>query len=80
VVWSISPPTKVALSAVLQEPAAALTLSWSLLRTAPLASSRGGPLCSTDLTLPLAGESRRQLLEVCVGGGGGGLQKVYLGA
>lgn len=77
-VWSISPPTKVALSAVLQEPAAALTLSWSLLRTAPLASSRGGPLCSTDLTLPLAGESRRQLLEVCVCVGG--VQQVYLGA
>jgi hypothetical protein len=64
VMWSITPPAKAALSAVLQEPAAALTLSWSLLRTAPLASSRGGPLCSTDLTLPLAGESRRQLLEV----------------
>ena len=62
--WQISPPAKAALSAILQEPAAALSFTWSLLRTAPLTSRQGGPLCTAEVVVPLAGESRQQLLEV----------------
>jgi hypothetical protein len=41
VLWRISPPARRALEAVLEEPSAALTLSWQITRTAPL--QVGGP-------------------------------------
>jgi hypothetical protein len=64
--WRLSPPARSALRVVLSEPAAALRISWSVTRTAPLASAKGGPECAADVTLTLAGESREQLLEVGV--------------
>lgn len=62
--WRLSPPARAALSVVLNEPAAALRMSWSIMRTGPLASGKGGPECTADVTVTLAGESRQQLLEV----------------
>ena len=62
--WRLSPPARSALQVVLAEPAAALSMSWSITRTAPLASGKGGPECAADVTITLAGESRQRLMEV----------------
>jgi hypothetical protein len=62
--WQLSPPAKSALEVVLSEPSAALKLAWTVRRTAPLASGKGGPDCEAEVTVTLAGESRMQLLEV----------------
>lgn len=62
--WQLSPPARSALAVVLQEPSAALQLSWSIIRTAPLASGKGGPGCEGQINVMLAGETRMQLLEV----------------
>lgn len=62
--WRLSPPARAALEIVLSEPAAALHMTWTITRTAPLASGKGGPECAADVALTLAGESRQQLLEV----------------
>lgn len=62
--WRLSPPARTALEVVLAEPGASLRMSWSVMRTAPLASGKGGPECTADVTVTLAGESRQQLREV----------------
>ncbi len=65
--WRLSPPARAALQELLQQPGAALALSWSLLRNAPLATSRGGPQCSASLSVPLSGRTRAELGEVLAG-------------
>ncbi|GFR40352.1 hypothetical protein Agub_g896, partial [Astrephomene gubernaculifera] len=40
---------------------------WSLFRSAPLASQRGGPACSATAVVPLSGPSRRGLAELLSG-------------
>lgn len=62
--WQLSPPARSALEVVLAEPSAALKLGWAITRTAPLASTKGGPVCEGEITVQLAGETRMQLLEV----------------
>jgi hypothetical protein len=66
--WRLSPPARAALQELLRQPGAALALSWSLLRSAPLATSRGGPQCSASLSVPLSGRTRAELAEVLAGG------------
>eukprot|EP00775_Hariotina_reticulata_P007362 gene7362-7573_t len=67
VLWKLSPPARSALEVVLSEPSAHLRIGWKISRTAPLASGKGGPTCQGEVLVPLAGESRMQLLEVLRG-------------
>jgi hypothetical protein len=65
--WHLTPPARAALQEVLQQPGAALLLSWGLLRSAPLATARGGPQCSAAVSVPLSGRTRAELSEVLGG-------------
>lgn len=65
--WPLSPPSRAALADVLSSRSAALLLSWQLMRSAPLATNKGGPACSGVQVVPLSGLSQQQLLEVVRG-------------
>lgn len=41
-----------------------LVLAWSLQRSAPLSTQRGGPVCSGTMQLQLSGQTRSDLLKV----------------
>ncbi len=65
------------------------SFGWSIRRDLPPASDHGGPLCEASATVPLAAESRGQLLDVLSGvaasaqllrrgsGGAGGSAALY---
>ncbi|KXZ45122.1 hypothetical protein GPECTOR_58g571 [Gonium pectorale] len=45
------------------DPPVVLEVRWSLVRSAPLGSQRGGPGCAAAAYVPLSGPSRRGLIE-----------------
>ena len=63
-VWSLSPPARSALLSVLHESSAALSVSWTVVRSAPPPSTHGNPICTGTAQVPLAGLSRMQLLDM----------------
>ena len=63
-VWSLSPPARDALLSVLHESSAALSVSWTVVRSAPPPSTHGNPICTGTAQVPLAGLSRMQLLDM----------------
>lgn len=66
-VWSLSPPARDALLSVLHESSAALSVSWTVVRSAPPPSTHGNPICTGTAQVPLAGLSRMQLLDMLQG-------------
>ena len=62
--WSLSPPARGALLSVLHESSAALSVSWTVVRSAPPPSTHGNPICTGTAQVPLAGLSRMQLLDM----------------
>lgn len=52
---------------VLQHPAAALTFSWTVTRSAPLETARSGPTCRSSAVVMLADATRQDLLAVLDG-------------
>lgn len=62
--WRVTPPARRALERMLNGSDAALGLSWSVLRDAPLESRHGGPLCQGTREVTLSGGSRRAVLDV----------------
>lgn len=67
--WQLSPPVRQALVTALSNSLAArLLLTWSLMRSAPLASYRGGgPSCQAVVDVELSADTKTQLLQVLQG-------------
>ncbi len=62
--WRVTPPARRSLERMLGESEAELALGWAIVRSAPLESKHGGPLCQGTRQVTLSGGTREALLEV----------------
>ncbi|CAL8464921.1 g4456 [Coccomyxa elongata] len=65
--WRVTPPARRSLERMLGESEAELALGWAIVRSAPLESKHGGPLCQGTRQVALSGGTREALLEVLQG-------------
>lgn len=62
--WMATPPARRALASVLAGEGAAILFSWTVVRNAPATSAHGGPLCQGGALVPLALQSRLEIIDV----------------
>ena len=62
--WQAAPPARQALRRMLSRQNATLTLAWTVVRDAPLANAHAGPTCAGSQAVPLADNTRRQMVEM----------------
>ena len=62
--WRVTPPARQSIARMLNSSAATLALSWEILRSAPLATKNGGPLCQGVQEVPLSAASSQDILDV----------------
>ena len=60
----MTPPARQSIGRMLNSSAATLALSWEILRSAPLATKNGGPLCQGVQEVPLSAASSQDILHV----------------
>ncbi|KAK9824077.1 hypothetical protein WJX72_007565 [[Myrmecia] bisecta] len=65
--WQATPVARSALYDLLDEPDAAMSFGWTIVRSGPAPSVHGNPVCQGSDLVKLAGETRAQLREMLEG-------------
>jgi hypothetical protein len=62
--WEAAPPGRRAISSMLDEHNATLSMAWHVIRDAPLENAHAGPECTGTQNIHLAPDTRAQLMQV----------------